>query len=117
MSTTVEVPSKPKEQSPAGSPQGKFGDLEVVVLHTRCIGAAVCVHEALGSFKLNDKKKALVTDLSVNPESVILNAARNCPTQAIMVYKAGKQIWPPPGPAGQTLVPGPKLKSSFDEVE
>lgn len=99
------------------SPQKKVGDLEVSVLHSRCIGAAVCVHEALGSFRLNDKKKALITDLSKNPEEVILNAARNCPTQAIFVYKAGKQIWPPPGPAGQQLQPGPKLKSGFEDVE
>lgn len=99
------------------APQKKFGDLEVVVLHSRCIGAAVCVHEALGSFSLNDKKKALVTDLSKNPEEVILNAARNCPTQAIAVYKAGKQIWPPTGTAGQALQPGRELKSGFGDVE
>jgi ferredoxin len=123
LSSTVVAPSTPKDPEAASaaaavdSPQKKVGDLEVVVLHTRCIGAAVCVHEALGSFRLNDKKKALVTDLSANPEATIINAARNCPTQAIMVYKAGKQIWPPPGTAGQAMQPGPKLKSGFEEVE
>ena len=104
----------PKEQAEQGSPQGKYGDLEVVVLHSRCIGAAVCTHEALGSFVLNQKRKALVKDLSANPEKVILNAARNCPTQAIMVYKAGKQIWPPTAQAGRARQPGRDLKMSFE---
>lgn len=113
MSTIVVPHSTPKEASPIG----KHGDLEVVVLHGRCIGASVCVHEALGSFKLNAKKKALVTDLSANPESVIINAARNCPTQAIMVYKAGKQIWPPPAGSAQATQPGAPVKSRFEELE
>lgn len=108
--------SKPPDTS-AALPQKKYGDLEVVVLHSRCIGAAVCTYQALGSFMLNANKKALVTDLSANPEEVLLNAARNCPTQAIAIYKAGKQIWPPLGAAGQAKQPGRDLKMSFEEVE
>lgn len=100
---------------PEGSPQATKGDLRVIVLHSRCIGAAVCVKEALGSFELNAKKKALVTDLSKNKNEVILNAARNCPTQAIYIYKGTKQIWPPTGKTGLDKQPGRELTMSFEQ--
>jgi ferredoxin len=100
-----------------GSPQGKAGDLEVVVLQSRCIGAAVCVAEAQGSFELNATRKAVVTDLSKNKESVLINAARNCPTQAIYIYKNKKQIWPPAGAQGQRMQPGSNQKMGFEQVE
>jgi ferredoxin len=110
--------SSPKKPSagtaPAAGPTAGKNDIEVVVLQTRCIGASVCVYEARGSFKLNAMRKAVVTDLSKNPSETILNAARNCPTQAIMIYKNKKQIWPPPGKEGQDKQPGPKLKMSLD---
>lgn len=101
--------------TPNGSPQGTKGDVRVVVLHSRCIGAAVCVKEALGSFKLNKKNKALVTDLTKNKNDVILNAARNCPTQAIFIYKGTKQIWPVPGKESPDMQPGRDLKMSFEQ--
>ena len=97
----------------AGSQQGIKGELRVVVLHSRCIGAAVCVKEAAGSFTLNDKNKALVTDLKKSSDEAILNSARNCPTQAIYIYRGTKQIWPPPGKAGLDKQPGRELKMSF----
>ncbi len=93
------------------------GDLEVTVLQSRCIGAAVCTNEARGSFILNDKKKALVSDLSKNSDEVIEDAARNCPVQAIFIYKQKKQLWPESGPAGLTKQPGRDIKMSFEEVE
>jgi len=96
------------------TPSGKKGDLEIVVLHSRCIGAAVCVYEARGSFKLNPEKKALVTDLEANTEEVLMNAARNCPTQAIYIYRNKKQVWPPPGKSGLNKQPSTKLKMRFE---
>ncbi|MFH0830486.1 MAG: ferredoxin [Parcubacteria group bacterium] len=97
-----------------GSPQKTKGKVRVVVLHSRCIGAAVCVEEALGSFELNNKRKALVTDLSKNKKETILNAARNCPTQAIYIYRGNQQIWPPLGKVGLAKQPGRELKMSFE---
>ena len=99
------------------SKRGTYDDLEVVVLESRCIGAAVCVAEAAGSFALDDKKRAVVTDLSKNKQSVLVNAARNCPTQAIFIYKNKKQIWPPPGAQSIKFQPGPKQKMGFEAVE
>jgi ferredoxin len=98
-------------------PQGKVGDLEVVVLQSRCIGAAICVAEAQGSFELNATHKAVVTDLTKNKESVLIDAARNCPTQAIYIYKNKKQIWPPAGTQGQKMQPGTNQKMGFEQVE
>jgi ferredoxin len=91
-------------------------DLEISVLHSRCIGAAVCTNEAEGSFILNAKKKALVTDLSKNSEDVLVNVARNCPVQAIFIYKQKKQLWPEPGVEGLNKQPGRDVKMSFDEA-
>lgn|GEM_PF-2000212 len=96
------------------SPQGIKGELRVVVLHSRCIGAAVCVKEAAGSFVLNDKNKALVADLKKSSDEAILNSARNCPTQAIYIYRGDKQIWPPLGKAGLDKQPGRDLKMNFE---
>jgi len=106
-----------KTALPKSSPTGKKGDLELSVLHSRCIGAAVCVNEARGSFILNDQKKALVTDLTKNTDEVLEDAARNCPVQAIYLYKQKKQKWPESGPAGLAKQPGRELKMSFEEVE
>ncbi|MFO0704997.1 MAG: ferredoxin [Candidatus Andersenbacteria bacterium] len=105
-----------KQKTPTAQPtqQGTTGDLRVVVLHSRCIGAAICVKEAAGSFVLNDKNKALVSDLTKNRGEVILNAARNCPTQAIYLYRGSKQIWPPTDKAGVNKQPGREIKMSFE---
>jgi ferredoxin len=91
-----------------------YGDLEVVVLKSRCIGASVCVHEARGSFELEKGHQAVITDLSKNKEATLVAAARNCPTQAIFIYKNNKQIWPPPGRHGITLQPSPDPKMKFE---
>lgn len=96
-----------------GSPSGKKRDLEVIVLHSRCIGASVCVYEAKGSFKLNQARKSLVTDLTKNSDDVLLNAARNCPTQAIFLYRKQKQIWPKPGPDNKKMQPDPQRVFEF----
>jgi ferredoxin len=106
--------SKPTPPQKPPAQQGTKGELRVVVLHSRCIGAAVCVKEALGSFVLNDKNKALVTDLAKNGDEALLNAARNCPTQAIYIYRGKKQIWPPAGKAGLNKQPGRDVKMSFE---
>jgi ferredoxin len=111
---TLEQTSPKKESVQANSPKESKDGLEVVVLQSRCIGASVCVDEARGSFKLNSLKKAVVTDLSKNSDETILNAARNCPTQAIFIYKNKKQIWPIPGADAQDKQPGTKLKMSLD---
>lgn len=88
--------------------------LDVVVLQSRCIGAAVCVEEAKGSFRLDENKKAQVTDLSKNTENTLIDAARNCPAQAIFIYKNKKQIWPKPGEKGLDMQPKTDLKMSMD---
>jgi len=102
--------AEPKEPTQ----QGTKGDLRVVVLHSRCIGAAVCVKEAAGSFKLNGANKALVTDLTKNKNETLVNSARNCPTQAIFVYRGSQQIWPPVGKAGLAKQPGRDIKMTFE---
>lgn len=71
-----------------------LGDLKVVVYHSRCIGASVCVKAALNSFVLNNQRKSIPTNLSANDLTTLTNVARLCPTQAIFIYKKNKLIWP-----------------------
>ncbi len=101
-------PAKPEQTS------GKRGSLEVSILHTRCIGAAVCVYEARGAFKLNKNRKAVITDLKKASEKAIINCARNCPMQAIFVYRNQKQIWPDPNKDATRYQPDAKTKILFD---
>lgn len=61
-----------------------------------CIGAATCVAIAPKAFALDDQAKAIILP-TYNDESdeAILDAARGCPTAAIIVTDAsGKQIFP-----------------------
>jgi len=93
---------------------GKKGKLQITALHSRCIGAAVCVAQAKGSFVLNQNNKVLIGDLRANPDQVLISAAQNCPTQALLVYKNKKQIWPPAGTKDRALRLQGKTKMKFD---
>ena len=74
-----------------------------------CIGAASCIVVAPEHFELNTEGKAEVKkaendhvlgyememDVDEAGKEKILDAARSCPTQAILVYdEAGKQLFP-----------------------
>lgn len=69
---------------------------KVVVDKDKCIGSASCVAIAPDLFELDDDGKAIVKDgASVEDVIQVLDSARSCPVDAIIVYDtAGTQLWP-----------------------
>jgi ferredoxin len=60
-----------------------------------CIGSAICVDLAPEVFQLDDTATSTVIDPEGAPEEKLLEAARGCPTDAILLYDAaGSQIHP-----------------------
>jgi ferredoxin len=74
----------------------KIHGWKVKVDRQLCIGAATCIALAGKTFALDDEAKAVFLD---SPESdtkeMILDAARGCPTAAIIIEdESGKCIFP-----------------------
>jgi len=71
-------------------------DLKFHVDRDLCIGAATCVAIAPNTFLMDSEAKAIILD-TANQDSneTIIDAARGCPTAAIIVQdKDGHQIFP-----------------------
>lgn len=68
----------------------------VVIDRDKCIGSASCVAIAPDVFDLDDEGKAIVKEgASLEDVQAILDAAKSCPVDAIIVHDAdGNQIWP-----------------------
>ena len=68
---------------------------KIVIDRELCIGASSCIAIAPGVFALDKENKAYIIDKDAADFETILNAARSCPTKAIILYdKEGKQIFP-----------------------
>lgn len=61
-----------------------------------CIGAATCVAIAPNTFLLDSEAKAIILDTAENDtDDTIIDAARGCPTAAIIVEDInGNEIFP-----------------------
>jgi ferredoxin len=61
-----------------------------------CIGEGLCVTNAPGVFDLDEEEKSYVVDPNAADEQTILEAAQNCPVDAIILEdeETGEQIWP-----------------------
>ena len=61
-----------------------------------CIGAATCIAIAPNTFTLDSEAKAIILDTaSTDSEETIIDAARGCPTAAIIVTDMnGEAIFP-----------------------
>ena len=71
----------------------RIGKIEVV--RHLCIGAASCTALAQNTFELDQGAKAVIIDPKGNSDEDILEAAKSCPTDAIIVFDTnGNQIWP-----------------------
>ncbi|MFW6075483.1 MAG: ferredoxin [Chloroflexota bacterium] len=69
--------------------------LYVEVDEGRCIGVAYCAVCAPGVFHLNARRIAEVIDPEGGDREQILEAARQCPVDAIIVEtEDGEQLWP-----------------------
>jgi ferredoxin len=60
-----------------------------------CTGVANCVVIAPGVFKLDDEGKAVVLDPNAADKDTLLEAASNCPMEAITIEDDnGEQLYP-----------------------
>jgi len=82
-----------KDQQEEAKENPKVAKIEVD--RELCIGAASCVAIAPGVFALDKENKAYVVDPKGADNETIINAAKSCPTKAIILYdEKGRQIYP-----------------------
>lgn len=64
--------------------------------HDACIGDELCAGDAPATFEMGDDDVILVKDPEGNSPEEILEAARNCPNDAIILYDndTGEKVWP-----------------------
>ena len=70
--------------------------LKISIDRDECIGDGACVNEAPETFELDDDDKAVVKEGSTDSLDSILEAARNCPTECIVIEekRSGKKLFP-----------------------
>jgi ferredoxin len=70
--------------------------LKVTVIRDLCISAGTCLIHAPNTFELDSENIAVIKDLESDSVASIIDAAKSCPTKAIIVHNAetGEQIWP-----------------------
>ena len=70
--------------------------LRVSVDHDACVGNAMCVTIATGTFSLDDDRQSQVVNPEGDTEQNIVEAAENCPVAAIKVEDAetGESLFP-----------------------
>ena len=70
--------------------------LKICVDEEECIGDGACVNEAPETFELNDDDKAIIKKGATDSRDAILEAAKACPTDAIVVEDkdTGEKLWP-----------------------
>ncbi len=70
--------------------------LKITVDREECISDGLCADEAPATFEMDDENIAVVKDPPGDDEETIVNAARSCPVDAIIVIdeETGKQLYP-----------------------
>lgn len=70
-------------------------NISIEVDRTLCFGFGDCVDTAPRVFALDDEDKAIVLDPDGAELDLIMEAAQNCPVDAIVIRDAdGRQIYP-----------------------
>lgn len=68
--------------------------IDIAIDRSLCVGSGPCFVLAPRAFALDDAMKAIALSASAEPEEVLLEAARECPTQAIYLSEDGIPIYP-----------------------
>jgi ferredoxin len=69
--------------------------MKIEIKRDLCISAASCVAIAPGVFQLDPESKVYLVDPKAADEATIIEAAKSCPTQAIIIKDdQGKAIYP-----------------------
>ena len=66
--------------------------IEAWIDETLCVGSGPCFNIAPRAFSLGDNMKAIVLDPEAESEQSLLEAADECPTQAIYLSRNGKAL-------------------------
>lgn len=69
--------------------------MKAKVVRELCIGAATCIAVAPDVYELDDENKAVIKNPKGADDQTLLDSAKACPTQAIIITDDdGKQIFP-----------------------
>ncbi len=80
----------------SGSIKNKNG-YEIEVDRNLCTTLAVCIGLSPKTFQLDAEGKAVIKDPNAEDIHTIVEAAKGCPVNAIIVkHQNGKRIWPDP---------------------
>ncbi|MHC5906000.1 ferredoxin [Streptomyces sp. S6] len=62
-----------------------------------CIGSAQCVHRTGGFFRLDEGRQSRPAEVETDANEGVLEAAENCPVEAISIALAGsgEVVFPP----------------------
>lgn len=75
---------------------GEADKLEITVDRDTCIGDGMCCNDAPETFEMDDDQIAVVKEPPGDTPDSIVEAARNCPVEAIKIVDTGtgKQLYP-----------------------
>ena len=75
---------------------GYADKLKITVDREACIGDGACCNDAPGTFEMDDDDIAVLKDPVGDSRDTILEAAENCPTDAIKVEdtESGEVLYP-----------------------
>ena len=68
--------------------------IEAAIDRSLCVGSGPCFVIAPGAFGLDESMKAIVLDTESESAEALLEAARECPTQAIYLSQRAKSLYP-----------------------
>ena len=70
--------------------------LKISIDREECIGDGLCANEAPETFEMDDESKAVVLEDSTDDHECILEAAKACPLDIIVVEdkETGKKLYP-----------------------
>lgn len=75
---------------------GDIDKLNITIDRDECIGDGACCSDAPETFEMDDEDKAVIKAGEGDDKETILEAARNCPTDAIIIEDkaSGDKLWP-----------------------
>lgn len=69
--------------------------VKIKIIKASCISAAICIVKSPGTFDLDEDGIAYVKEGTWDDAATIINAAKSCPTLAIIIEDLnGKQLYP-----------------------
>jgi ferredoxin len=72
----------------------RLHDVEAWVDRALCVGSGPCFVLAPRAFCLDETMKAIVLNPGAESREALLEAARQCPTQAIYLFECGRSVYP-----------------------